>query len=132
SAMDVLDKSAPNYDTQVKELKQYAKIATDPVPALKSKDADERFKAAALLIYRYRTYRGVGKTEEVSAEESKLILEALAGGTWNAPARADGQVYALTLFLMLGATPEDGWTQPADFREVPDAAKAWLRTHANS
>jgi len=132
SAMDVLDKSAPNYDSQIKELKQYTRIGADPMAALKSKDADERLKAAALLIYRYRTYRGMGKTEEVPAEESKLILDALAGGNWNVPARPDGQVNALTLFLMLGATQEDGWTAPGDFRQVPEAAKAWLKTHAGS
>ena len=74
----------------------------------------------------------MGKTEEVPAEESKRILDALAGGNWNAPARPDGQVYAQTLFLMLGATPEDGWTPPTDFRQVPEAAKAWLKTHADS
>jgi len=132
TTMDVLDKSAPNYDNQVKELKQYAKIAADPMTALKSKDADERFKGAATLIYRYRTNRGMGKTEEVPAAESKLILEALAGGNWNTPARADGQVNAQTLFAMLGAQPKDGWTQPADFRQFPEAAKAWLKTHADS
>lgn len=132
STMDILEKGAANYDNQVKDLKAYAKVAAEPMSALKSKDADERFKAAATLIYRYRTYRGMGKTEAVSSEESKLILEALAGANWNAPIQQEGQINAQTLFSMLGATQKDGWMPPPDFRQFPEAAKAWLKSHADS
>jgi hypothetical protein len=132
SSMDVLDKNSPNYEKQLKELRQYAKIAANPAAALSSRNADERLKAAATLIYRYRTYRGMGKTEPIPFEESKKILQVLAGANWNVAATRDGQINALTLFSLLGATPEDGWTQPADFSQFPAAAKTWLTAHADS
>jgi len=133
SAMDVLDKTAPNYEKQLKELRQYAKIAADPSAALSSRDADERFRAAATLIYRYRTYRGMGKTEPVATEESKKILTVLAEADWNARGMQDGQVAPQTLFGMLN--PEQGgWKYPEGlpYEKSAEVMKGWLKENAGS
>jgi len=131
TTLDVLDKSAANYERQVKELKEYAKIAANPMAALKAKDADERFKAAATLIYRYRTFRGAGKQENVPSEESKLILEALADAKWTPPTK-EGEVNAQNLFNMLQAE-QGGWRYPqgVDFQKIPEIQKEWLKENAS-
>jgi hypothetical protein len=106
------------------------KQGSNVVAGLESKDRQERFYAAALLIQRYRTFRGgSGKTEKVDARESRLILNALADADWD----MDGQMTPWTIFLQLGLKSEDGW----EFRPrvippggYPKAAQNWLREHA--
>jgi hypothetical protein len=36
----------------------------------------------------------------------------------------------LRLFYRLGLTEKDGWRRPGAAKEVPEAARAWLRAHA--
>src|SRR5260370_1413053 len=52
---DVVKKPNANYEKDVAEAKKVAKLLADPMASLKSKDADERFQTAAMLIERYRT-----------------------------------------------------------------------------
>ena len=102
---------------------------------LKGKNADDRFLTAAMLIARYRTPRpGETKTEAIDAEESKLILQALADADWTvkpAPGILGLQTMnPQNIFYRLNLTPQDGWTQPTDVKDVPDAAKQWLKDNA--
>src|SRR5262249_2684079 len=120
-------------DKQVRELKDYARIAADPAKALKSKDAGDRFKAAATLIFRYRTSRGTDKTEQIPAEESKRILEALAETDWNVQVTQPGQITAQALFQML--QPEQGgWKYPegVPFQQVPAMMKSWVKENVST
>ena len=89
---DILNKNAGDFDKGLDEVKRCVKLLADPMTALKGKNADDRFLTAALLIGRYRTPRpGETKTEPIDAEQSKLILQALADADWNAkPAPAPG------------------------------------------
>src|SRR5262245_29107475 len=81
---------------------------------LKSNKAEVRGETAALVVMKYRSYPAFGgETEQVAipAEESKLILKALAEGDWK-PGRFNATPNALTAFGYLGLTEKDGWIQP--------------------
>ena len=134
---DVVDRKTTGTDAEVAEAKKYAKLLADPMAGLKAKSADDRFQTAALLLFRYRTFRQGARQEPISAEESKLILEAFAGADWNArptprPGPFRQQVTPQSAFYLLGAQPRDGWTQPRNFNEFPDAARKWLKANAGS
>src|SRR5262249_3741889 len=129
---DVAYKGPGMYDNELKEARSSAKVLSDPKAALESKDANDRFMAASMLIQHYRSPRrylqGQAKTEQISAEESKRILEALLEGDWprTEPHRFAAPNPAQS-FMQLGLTPAEGWTQPANFQDLPMAAKKWLK-----
>ncbi len=58
-------------------------VTADPIKALKSKSQKERQFAAALLIQKYRTYTGSQEQVAIPAEESKLIMKAIANADWD-------------------------------------------------
>lgn len=124
-------KGNPGFAKEIETLKKSAKLLDKPLDGLKSKDADERLTTAALLITRYRNQRGEkAKTEEIPAEESKLILEALASAEW-APKNAKfGEVMPQQLFFSLGVTAKDGWTFPKDRSKLAEEAKKWCKDNA--
>jgi hypothetical protein len=126
----------PNWAKEVGEVKKAVKLLANPSPGLKSRNKEERFLTAALLITRYRTPRaGTNKTVPVDAEQSKRILLALADADWaTRPGRPGGPGMARmnpqAVFFQLGLTDKDGWTPPKDFRKFADEARKWLRDHA--
>jgi hypothetical protein len=136
SAYAALDKKTATFDKDLAEVRKCVKVLAEPMAALKAKSADDRFQAAALLLQHYRTFKQGGKQEPISAEESKLILEAIADGNWNAPRIIrPGMVQpmtAQTCFYLLGLQPKDGWVQPQNFQQFPDAAKKWLKDNAGT
>ena len=71
---------------------------------------------------------GATKTEAVPAEESRLILRALADADWSG--RAFAPLSPQGVFLRLGLTEKDGWKPPADLRNFPAAAQKWLKENA--
>ncbi len=99
-----------------------------PRKALTDKDASTRVTAAYLLLARYRAAPLVAKPkwEAVPAEESKLILLALADADW----KADGRLSASGAFSWEELTEADGWTTPEVLGSYPDAAKKWLEENA--
>jgi hypothetical protein len=137
SYFDVVEKKTPGFDAEVAEVKKYGKLLADPMAGLKAKSADDRFQTAALLLFRYRTFQQGGKLEPIPAQESKLILEAFADADWNAkpvtrPGPFQRQATPQTTFYLLGAQPKDGWVQPQNFQQFPDAAKKWLKDNAGT
>jgi hypothetical protein len=73
-----------NFETELKTAKQLAKVMGDPAAALKAEDKQDRYLAAAILVSKYRANQ-LGtptKGEPIDAAESKLILQAIAGGDW--------------------------------------------------
>jgi hypothetical protein len=99
---------------QLEEAKKIATILADPLKALKSDKPEVRAEAAATLIAKYRTYPELAANSEwvpVEAEESKLVLKALAEGDWGA-ARRPGPTPVATAFYQLGLTEKDGWKPP--------------------
>jgi hypothetical protein len=135
-AENILPKTGnAGFEKQAEQVKRAAKLLADPKAGLKAKDAEERALTAALLIYRYTTPRPGGslKLEPIDAEESKLILRGLLDGDWAKP-WSYNELLPVMAFGRLGLTPEDGWStrgfrNPNDY---PNAAKQWLREHADS
>jgi hypothetical protein len=99
-----VQKKDPGYAKQVDRLKQVARILDEPVEALKSKDLNERFEAAQMILQRYRTPRGSNMREAVPDEENKLILVLLAELPW---------------------VPADGKRVRPDGRMVPHREALW-------
>ncbi|HMF14994.1 MAG TPA: hypothetical protein VKE94_21910, partial [Gemmataceae bacterium] len=128
-----LDAKSDTYKKELAEAKRFAKLLQDPTAGLKSKDADERVLTAGLLVARYRSFRpGKTKQESIDAEQSKLILQALADADFTKPASTTGIAPQQT-FFMLGLTDKDGWNPPPfkDFqKEFPAVVKKWLQDNA--
>jgi hypothetical protein len=128
-----LKKGNKDFDKDVALVKRCVKLLADPDASLKSREAEDRFLTAAMLVVRYRT-RPPGdnvKTELVSAEQSKRILEALAEAKWDGR-ESDGEMAAPALFFRLGLTEKDGWKTPPNETKVPSAAKQWIKDHAGT
>ena len=133
---DLVDKKTAGFDDDVTEAKKYGKLLAEPMAGLKAKAAEERFQTAALLVYRYRSFKPGGKTEPVDADESKLILEGLAAADWDAkpmprPGPYRQQVTPVHCFYMLGLQAKDGW-MPTPGQPITEAAKAWIKANAGS
>jgi hypothetical protein len=130
-----------NFDKDVAEAKKCGKLLADSMTSLKSKQAEERFQTAAMLIERYRTQKppfvNPPKQEPIDAVESKLILEALRDADWTPPKPPTGplprvqQLTPWTTFLRLALTPDDNWTPPTDGKYL-EAAQAWLKDNAGT
>jgi len=131
---DVIDKKAGNFAQELALVKRAAKLMDEPAAGLKSSDAEERLMTAAMLLTKYRTPKpGVKnpKTETVDAEQSKLILAAIADGDWT---RRDPQkLSAALVFQRLNLTAKDGWNPPKFKnyqKEFPVYAQQWLKDNA--
>jgi len=131
SPLNFIAKGNAGFDKDLALIKRCVKILADPNTALKGKDTD-RFLAAAMLVARYRT-RGAAdaKTEAIDAEQSKLILEALAAADWT-PQADFTQLSPLMVLHRLPLTKADGWMPPPAQNAKAYAAYAqqWLRDHA--
>lgn len=131
---DVVPRNNAEFDKEVKETKRIVKLAENAVANLKADQAEDRFDAAAILIAKYRDPRFAGgKTEPVPADESKLILKALLEGSWDQAGRSNGP-NSWELFMQIGVSDKDGWKFPpkANLEELQNAAKDWLKKHAES
>ncbi len=114
---------------QAAEVKKTARLLADPMAGLKAKSRDDRALMAALLVHRYRNPQAGGKQEPIGAEESKLILEALAGADWGQAPGRDYRLSPQSSFQMLGLQPADGW-QAVGFQQLEAAARQWLKANA--
>ena len=116
-----------NFAKDLATIKKYVRLLAKPLVGLKSKAIDDRFVTAAMLIARYRALppgATSARTEQVSAEESKLVLQALIDVDWSKrnPIPDLARLSPLGLFYRLGLTAKDGWTPPKDGRAYNDAA----------
>lgn len=127
-----IDAGAKTYKDDLAQVKKALAAVADPVKALKAGDAKERYFAAAVLVERYRTSLPgqSSKTEATPAEESKLILQALADADWADPEK--GVPTPQQTLARLGLGPKDKW-QPAAVPAGVNAAthlrdefKKWL------
>jgi hypothetical protein len=132
---DVIDAKNPNFAKEQAEVERAARLLANPMAGLQSKNNEERFETAAMLLTKYRTPKpGVANPQQqpIDAKESKLILEALADADWTAQRPGAFQMNPQAMFYRLGLTAKEGWTQPKNFKEFPDAAKKWLKDHADT
>ena len=103
----------------LEEVKKVTAVLADPMKGLKSEKADVRTETAVLMVTRYRAYPQTGGEVDqvaIGADESKLILKALAEGDWSQknvrPGPGAFTPNALQAFYQLGLTDKDGWKQP--------------------
>jgi hypothetical protein len=140
---DAVDKQGnANFEKEIAEAKQSAKLLADPAAGLKSDKQEDRYLTAAMLITQYRSKR-IGapepKTEAVDAETSKQILNTLAEANWKAPNVGNPRMNPQNLFNQLDVTAKDGFTPPmkevmgkqqVDYQKLPDAIQQWLKDNA--
>src|SRR5262249_15031698 len=134
SPLNFLAKGSASYAKDLALVKRCAKILEEPNAALKGKNAEDRFLAAAMLVARYRTPRGPNaKTAPIDAAQSKLILEALAAADWTPKAHFT-QLSPLMVLHRLPLTKQDGWMPPSsqDAKAYAAYAQQWLRNHAET
>lgn len=133
--MAPVDAKAEDYKAQVEQAKKGAAILTDPMKALKADKADDRTFAAIVLVNKYRAYPDNAAEVEnvkVGADESKLVLKALAEANWKPDPNDGNAPNAYQAFSMIGLNDKDGWKYPMikpgdDFIEkTKEAYVAWL------
>jgi tetratricopeptide (TPR) repeat protein len=109
-----------------------AGLLTNPDEGLGSPDGEDRLLTAALLIFRFRTaryaYSGAPRTEPIDADLSRRILTVLGEGPFSDKAARE-PTGRLTLFLRLGLTEDDGWTDPVRSPDFAAAAEKWVADH---
>jgi hypothetical protein len=127
------------FDAEMRRYQHWAELLKDPEASLKSKDADDRFVTAALLVSQYRNlvpgiHAKNRKAEPIDAEQSRLILLAIAEADWDEMEER----HALPmewLFNRLGVTTKDGWDGERfenDENKLHAAMKKWLVDHSRA
>ncbi len=133
--MAPVDTKAEDYKSQIADAKKGGAVLSDPMKALKAEKADERFYAANVLVSKYRSYPETGGEVEnvkISADESKLILKAIAEGNWKSDPNDPNAPNPYQTFSQLGLNDKDGWKFPMvkpgeDFiAKTKEAFVAWL------
>jgi hypothetical protein len=121
-----IDVKDDNGKKELEAVKTITTVLADPMKGLKSDRAGVRAETAAVMVMKYRAYpEFAGEVDQVAinAEESKLILQALAEAEWSQNVRpvpaAIGAPNALQAFYQLGLTEKDGWKQPVAPRPKP-------------
>jgi hypothetical protein len=136
-APEYLENNA-GFDALVRQYERWGTLLKNPLDGLQSKDADERFLTAALLITEHRTFRAGfhrpdQRTEAIDATQSKLIMQALADVEWN-KVILDNGVSVASLFGQLAPTVQEGWNASIkyDAKGYEIAVKNWLRDNAET
>jgi hypothetical protein len=126
-----VDKKAADFGKQVEAVKKIVKILNDPTAALKTKDLADRQFAAGVLIQKYRSYPqnvvGQPKLEDVSEEQSKLMMQTIAEMDWSKNEQKHGIfIGAQNMFGMLAIQPgQDGFNPPMFQQNQQDFAKVY-------
>lgn len=125
-----VDRNDPSYTGQLRLARRLAKLLADPKAALRSKEPADRLDTAGALLWRYRSGWADWKADP-DAEESRLILRALADAEWVA-SRGPGDLEGASAGLAFEwLKPIKGFDPPPevvnDFKAYTAAAKRWLR-----
>jgi hypothetical protein len=128
--------------SEIEKVRKILAVFNDPLKNLRSRNLADRGFAAAVLVMKYRSpnYPGKIKEEPIPAEESQLILRALAEADWTV--KDFSQPNPRTAFDLLGAAqagyvpPRVQPGQPFNPQEyqmrLEESAKAWLRDNAET
>jgi hypothetical protein len=107
---------------EVEAVKKITAVLADPMKGLKSDKAEVRAETAAVMVMKYRSYPEFGGEVDqvpIDADQSKLILKALAEADWKQVRPGPAGMNAMTAFYQLGLTDKDGWTPPKFVRPQP-------------
>lgn len=135
---DFIDKKNTTFDSDLETIQRCARLLEDPNKSLKAKSEEDRLFTVSMLLTRYNTPRSAkAKRVPIDAEQSRLILQALAEADWTPPKPRPNvpifnQVTAQQLFYQLQAQAKDGWMPPKDVRQFPAAAKEWLKANTDT
>lgn len=130
-ASQPLDAKSATYKTDLELVKKTVAAIADPDNALATKDAKDRYFAAAVIVSKYRTpiSGATVRAEAISAEQSKQILQAILEADWSANEKDLPTPYQT--FMKIGMTAKDGW-KPAPFNgngdfnaHMKDEFKKW-------
>jgi hypothetical protein len=136
-----LDKKVADFDKQLEAVKKVLKTIEDPMSGLKAKDVADRQMAAHVMIQKYRQYPPNAtkqpKQEDISAEQSKLILLIMSEMEWNKFDPKTG-VSLPNMFGMLGiqqgqngfSPPQPQPNQPFDPNSYGQYVQKWLKDNA--
>jgi len=135
-----LNKKDETFEKDMKAVQSVVKAIDNPVAALKSKELDDRFRAAQAILQRYQSARGTRPSREpVPEEENKLLLGILTELPWlpKEPPKGPGEVVPNRSALWHAINwSEHGFRQPkntpgVDFNKVmDDATSAFLKENA--
>lgn len=129
------DNTMIEYKDHIALAKRGGAVLTDPMKSLKAEKAADRLFAAVVLVSKYKAYperESEVTTAKVSAEESKLVLQAIAEGDWHGVPTDRYAPNAYQTFNMLGLTDKDGWQYPVVkpdedlFGKTKEAFTKWL------
>jgi hypothetical protein len=132
--LSFLDKKNANFAKDVALIKRCVKLLEKPDTSLKSKNAEDRFLTAGMLVARYTTRKTArAKAEPIPAEQSKLILRALLTADWT-PSTDFTRLSPLMVLRRLPLTVKDGWKPPSsgDAKAQAAYAQKWLKDHADT
>lgn len=127
---------------EIESVRKVTSVLNEPLKSLRSRNIADRGFAAAVLVQKYRSSNYPGKIKEVPipAEESQLILQALADVEWTV--KDFSQPNPRVAFDLLGAAqagyvpPRVQPGQPFNPQEYQmrqeESAKAWLRENAET
>jgi hypothetical protein len=112
---------------ELEAVKKIVAVIADPMKGLKSDKPEVRAETAAIMVMKYRAYPDFGGEVDqvpIPAEESRLILKALADANWSnqaapRPGPEGNFPNAIQAFYSLGLTEQDGWKQPMFPRPQP-------------
>lgn len=137
------DKKGKDFEQELALTRRSCEFLNEPNTALKAKELQDRVLTAYLLVLRY-TYapmrlRGKNEAKPIDAEQSKLIMLALAEADWDRPAdqMEVSPRYAVSLIreaARLGgvAMPKSFPTNTGDLKKDAVALKQWLQDNAES
>lgn len=126
-------KDHTSYEDEVKKTKRYLKLLEKPKESLRAKDPADRFTAAVLLLARYRNVPDVSnKKEPIDAEQSKLILRAIAEADWGRDSRKP--VHPMTVYRWLDEVKEREVPPPGirSLEEYYGSIRDWLRKNQDT
>ena len=130
-----VETTSDNYKAQVAQTKRAAAVLAEPAKALKADKAADRGFAATVVAMKYRAFpenAAEVETVKVPADESRLVLKALAEANWKPDPNDATAPNAYQAFSRLGLTDADGWKFPVvkpgeDYIDkTKEAFAAWL------
>jgi hypothetical protein len=136
-------KKAKEFEKELALTRRCCKLLSEPNKALKAKELQDRVLTAYLLVLRY-TYgpirlRGKYQAKPIDAEQSKLIMLALAEADWGRPAEKTEVSPRYAVDLLDEAARQGGVPMPKSFpantgdkKKDAAARKQWLKDNAES
>jgi hypothetical protein len=131
----VMRQENSNFDSEVKSAKRIAKVLENVPVALKGRDKQDRYIAAAVLVSKYRNNpTGLPMKETpIDATESRLILQAMAEHDWAVGYVNPSIPSPAELFNQLAIADKDGYklVNARNQQDITQAMQEWVTGHSD-